>query len=74
MDGSKVRTVFLARSEEGSATRVIDEAVLKRFDQAGLGNHSTVLAMLEKLALPEPNLAECRKAKKAAYKLLRRMQ
>lgn len=64
------REAFLARSEPGRALRVADEFCLEQFDHAGLGEHPKVLAMLEALASPEQNLAECRKAKGAAYKLL----
>lgn len=64
------REAFLARSKPGSALRVADEFCLEQFDQAGLGEHPKVLAMLEALASPKLNLAECRKTKGAAYKLL----
>ena len=68
--GVKVREAYLARSKPGSADRSVDEFVLERFDNAGLGHHPKFIAMLQAVTSPDVNLAECRKAKEAAYELL----
>ncbi len=66
------REAFLNRSEPLSATRVMDEAVLAQFDNAGLGNHPDFLAMLEVLVSDDPS-TNFRAVKARAYRLLNKV-
>lgn len=50
---------------------MLDKGILAEFDNAGIGDHPVVDQMLRLLGTPGSSLAEIRRAKSTAYKLLR---
>lgn len=68
------RQMFLARSPAGSVNHILDQGTLEAFDNAGIGNHPVVDRMLLLLGTAGASLSDTRRAKAAAYKLLREAQ
>lgn len=53
---------------------MLDQGTLEAFDNAGIGNHPVVDRMLLLLGTADASLSDIRRAKAAAYKLLRKAQ
>lgn len=72
----EIREAFLARSEASSGTRQADEVTIEVFSSAGLGEHPVFLAFLSAAVgcagRDVVSYMEFKKAKRAAYRLLRK--